>query len=255
MKKRTLPLIIGNWKTSPETLKEGISLIKNLEKKLVSKKKAKLGYYLAVPDLFLSTLTSISKYGTLGTQTISGLTTGAQTGLQTVAMAKSSGASFTLLGHSEVRARGEGDVLISKKVLVTLKEKMMTVLCIGEQERDSNGTYLSILEEQLRKNVSLVDRTLFENLVIAYEPVWAIGKDVSATPNECFEAVIALRRALASLVGIDHAKKVAILYGGTVTKENAVSFLQEGGVDGLLIGRSSTNAGTFAEIIISCHYK
>ena len=129
------------------------------------------------------------------------------------------------------------------------------MLCIGEQERDTNGAYLNVLEEQLRKNLSLVDRSLFDNLVIAYEPVWAIGKDVSATPNECFEAVIALRRALASLVGIDHAKKVAILYGGTVTKENAVSFLQEGGVDGLLIGRSSTNATTFADIIIACHYK
>ena len=255
MKKRALPLIIGNWKTSPETLKEAISLVKTLEKKLASKKKQKLSYYIAVPDLFLSSLVPVTKCGTLGTQTISGLTLGAQTGLQTVGMAKSSGASFTLIGHSEVRARGEGDDVIAKKMLATLKEKMMTVICIGEQERDSNGNYIAHLEEQLRKNLSLVDRTLFENLVIAYEPLWAIGKDVSATPNECFEAVIVLRRALASLVGIDHAKKVAIVYGGTVTKENAVSFLQEGGVDGLLIGRSSTNATTFAEIIISCHYK
>lgn len=255
MKKRALPLIIGNWKTYPETLKEAISLVKTLEKKLVAKKKAKLGYYLAVPDLFVSSINATAKYGSIGTQTISGLTQGATTGLQTVSMAKSSGASFTLLGHSEVRARGEADDVIAKKVLTTLKEKMVTVLCIGEQERDTHGTYLSVLEEQLRKNLSLVDRSLFENLIIAYEPVWAIGKDVSATPNECFEAVIALRRALASLVGIDHAKKVAILYGGTVTKENAVSFLQEGGVDGLLIGRSSTNATTFSEIIISCNYK
>lgn len=248
-------MIIGNWKTSPETLKEAVTLVKTIEKKLQAKKKTKLSYYLAVPDLFLHPLTEHTKLGNLGAQTISGLTLGAQTGLQTVSMAKSSGASFTLLGHSEVRARGEGDDLIAKKTLATLKEKMMTVLCIGEQERDVNGAYLSVLEEQLRKNLALVDRTLFENLVIAYEPIWAIGKDVSATPNECFEAVIALRRALASLVGIDHAKKVAILYGGTVTKENAVSFLQEGGVDGLLIGRSSTNAVTFAEIITACHYK
>lgn len=255
MKKRAVPIIIGNWKTSPATLKEGITFIKALEKKLSSKKLAKAGYYLAVPDLFVHPLSVASKHGVIGAENVSGISLGAYTGLQTVRMAKSAGASFTLLGHSEVRARGEGSEDIAKKLSACLSEKMMTVLCIGEQERDREGGYIARLEEELRNNVSLVNRTLFEHLVIAYEPVWAIGKDVAATPSECFEAVIALRRALASLVGIDHAKKVSILYGGTVTKENASSFLKEGGVDGLLIGRASTNASTFADIIDSCNYK
>jgi triosephosphate isomerase len=255
MKKRAIPIIIGNWKTSPATLKEGITFIKALEKKLSSKKITKAGYYLAVPDLFIHPLNEVSKYGNIGAENISGLSLGAYTGIQTVQMAKSAGASFTLLGHSEVRARGEKGEELSKKLSASLSEKMMTVLCIGEQERDREGGYIARLEEELRSNLSLVNRTLFENLVIAYEPIWAIGKDVAATPSECFEAVIALRRALASLVGIDHAKKVSILYGGTVTKENAVSFLKEGGVDGLLIGRASTVPSTFADIIESCNYK
>lgn len=253
MKKRSLPLVIGNWKTSPSTLKEALTLVKTLEKKLKGKKKSNKGYYIAVPDLFLNPVSETAKYGIVGAQTISGVSVGAYTGLATVGMAKSAGAAFTLVGHSEVRARGEKGVALSQKVAAALKEKMMTVLCIGEETRDVQGTYIGELEKELRNNLSAVDRTLFENLVIAYEPVWAIGKDVSATPSECFEAVIALRRALASLVGIDHAKKVAILYGGTVTAENAASFLKEGGVDGLLIGRASTNALTFADIIISCH--
>lgn len=253
MKKRILPLVIGNWKTSPSTLKEAITLVKTLEKKLKTKKKANKGYYIAVPDLFLTPIAEIVKYGKVGVQTVSGLSLGAHTGLSTIGMAKSAGAAFTLVGHSEVRARGEAGNILSQKVASTLKEKIMTVLCIGEETRDGQGTYIGELEKELRNNLSLVDRTLFENLVIAYEPVWAIGKDVSATPSECFEAVIALRRALASLVGIDHAKKVAILYGGTVTAENAVSFLKEGGVDGLLIGRASTNAFIFADIIVSCN--
>ncbi|MDQ5962337.1 MAG: triosephosphate isomerase [Patescibacteria group bacterium] len=255
MKKRAVPTIIGNWKMYLETEKEAITFIKNIERKLSLKKIIKAKYYLAVPDLFVVTLAKLAKKGFIGVQNISGLSGGAYTGLQTVRTVKSVGASFTLLGHSEVRARGEDGDILAKKVSISLKEKMMTVLCIGEKERDTQGNYIAQLEEELRKNLSLVDRSLFDNLVIAYEPIWAIGKDVAATPNECFEAVIALRRALASLVGIDHAKKVSILYGGTVTKENASSFLKEGGVDGLLIGRASTDASTFSDIIASCHYK
>jgi len=253
MKKRSsTAIIIGNWKTSPASLKEGLAFVKSLEKKLAAKKLAKLGYYLAVPDLFLSELASCAKYGTIGVENVSGISTGAYTGLQTVHMAKSAGAKFTLLGHSEVRARGETTEDLAKKVSQALSEKMMTVLCIGEAKRDAQGNYIAELEEELRKDVSMVNRALFENLIIAYEPVWAIGKDVAATPSECFEAVIAIRRALASLVGIDHAKKVSILYGGTVNKDNARTFIKEGGVDGLLIGRASTSVSTFAEIIDSC---
>lgn len=255
MKKRASPIIIGNWKVYIETEKEAIAFVKALDKKLSQKKIPKATYYLAVPDLFMSKLASLSKKGHIGVENVSGLSSGAHTGLATIKLAKSAGASFAIIGHSEVRERGEKGDDIARKVSATLKEKVMTVLCIGEKERDAQGNYIAALEEELRKNLSLVDRALFDNLVVAYEPVWAIGKDVAATPNECFEAVIALRRALASLVGIDHAKKVSILYGGTVTKENASSFLKEGGVDGLLIGRASTDVSTFSDIIASCYYK
>ena len=94
---------------------------------------------------------------------------------------------------------------------------------------------------------------MFKYLLVAYEPVWAIGGAVPATAQECFEAVIAIRRALASLAGIDHAKKVTILYGGAVTKDNAKTFIEEGGVDGLLIGRSSQEVGAFMDIISAAH--
>jgi triosephosphate isomerase len=111
------------------------------------------------------------------------------------------------------------------------------------------------LEEDLKQSLSLVSRNLFENLIIAYEPIWAIGGTVPATTHECFEVVIALRRALTSIVGIDYAKKVNILYGGTVTKENAKNFIVDGGVDGLLVGRASQKVSSFMEIINSCYKK
>jgi triosephosphate isomerase len=119
--------------------------------------------------------------------------------------------------------------------------------------RDKHGNYLQELEEDLKRSLALVERRFFENLIIAYEPIWAIGGKVPATQAECFEVVIAIRRALASLSGIDHAKKIKILYGGTVKKDNARSFLEEGGVDGLLIGRSSQEVSSFVEIISSCY--
>lgn len=251
MKKRVRPIIIGNWKTTPATLKEACTFVKQLEKHISSseKKLANPHYLLAVPDIYVTSLLPLTVHGEIGTQNISGATIGQATGLVTPSMTASTGSTFTLLDHSEVRSRHEGDVTLSTRVALSLKAKLLTVLCIGEEERDPTGKYLAELEERLKETLSQVDRELFNNLILAYEPVWAIGNKEPATAAECFEVIIALRRALASLVGIDHAKKVAILYGGAVTDETAVTFLQEGGADGLLIGRASQEVLSFTTIL------
>lgn len=257
MAKRTVPLIIGNWKTTPATREDAVKLIKAIDKKL-SASKVKLPkkpYYVAVPDIFISHVSGTSSLGIVGSQNVSGTALGQTTGVVVPSQLLSGGAAFTLIGHSEVRARGETREERAHKVALSLQSKLMTVLCVGEHTRDKAGNYLNELEEDVKASLSLVKRDLFENLVIAYEPVWAIGSTASATPQEVFEVVIALRRALASLVGIEYAKKVHVLYGGTVTKENAYEFIEEGGVDGLLIGRASQEAGSFSDIIISCNSK
>lgn len=257
MAKRTVPLIIGNWKTTPATLQDGVKFIKALDKKLASTKMKlpKKAYYLAVPDIFIPHLHEITTRGYLGSQNVSGTQVGQETGVTVPSQLLTGGADFTLIGHSEVRAHGENRDQRAHKVALSLQSKLMTVLCVGEHTRDSGGKYLAELEEDVKQSLSLVKRDLFEHLCIAYEPVWAIGGDTPATPQETFEVVIALRRALASLVGIEHAKKVHVLYGGTVTKDNAKAFMEEGGVDGLLIGRASQDIGTFSDIILSCHTK
>ncbi len=254
MKKRSKPLIVGNWKTTPATLKEAVTFVKSLEKKISAKKKSKskskeINYYLAVPDIFVPTLLPLAKNGEIGVQNINGTTTGEETGLTTPGMIASSGATFTILGHSEVRKRGEDLHELSQKAALSLKAKLLTILCVGESVRDKEGNYLSLLENELKEILVNVDRGLFSNLVIAYEPIWAIGAKEPATVNECFEVVIALRRALASLVGIEYAKKVSILYGGAVTKETGRGFLEEGGVDGLLVGRASQDLKTFMPLL------
>jgi triosephosphate isomerase len=256
-KSRTVPLIIGNWKTTPATLQDAIKFIKGLDRKLSGSKikLPKKAYYIAAPDIFIPHLTSVTKTGIIGSQNVSGVSLGQETGETIPSQLASGGAGFTLIGHSEVRARGETHDARAHKVALSLQARLMTVLCVGEKVRDNGGKYLSELEEDVKHSLSLVQRNLFEHLVIAYEPVWAIGGKTPATPHECFEVVIALRRALAALVGIEYAKKVHILYGGTVVKENAKAFLEEGGVDGLLIGRASQEMSTFHDIILSVHKK
>ena len=174
---------------------------------------------------------------------------GQVTGATTPSQLLSGGAAFTIIGHSEVRARGETQKERSDKVLLSLSAKLTTILCFGEHKRDKEGKYLEELENDVKQTLAQVKRELFSELIVAYEPVWAIGGKTPATAAECFEAVIAIRRALASLGGIDYAKKVQILYGGTVTDDNAKDFLEEGGVDGLLIGRASQEVNSFINII------
>ncbi len=251
MTKRTAPIIVGNWKSTPKTLDEGIKFIKSLEKKLTSikSKLPKKAYYIAAPEIFIPTLAELAPRGYIGAQTVPGTVFGQVTGATTPSQLLSGGAAFTIIGHSEVRARGETQKERSDKVLLSLSAKLTTILCFGEHKRDKEGKYLEELENDVKQTLAQVKRELFSELIVAYEPVWAIGGKTPATAAECFEAVIAIRRALASLGGIDYAKKVQILYGGTVTDDNAKDFLEEGGVDGLLIGRASQEVNSFINII------
>lgn len=252
-KPRTVPLIIGNWKTTPATLAEAIKFIKALDKKvgMLKTTAAKKTYYLSVPDIFIPALKGSTRYGHIGSQNVSGVSLGQETGAVIPSQLLTAGASFAIIGHSEVRARGETTDARAHKVALSLQAKLLTILCVGEHTRDNQGNYLNELEEDVKASLSLVQRNLFENLIIAYEPVWAIGGKTPATPHECFEVVIALRRALASIAGIEYAKKVHVIYGGTATSENAREFIEQGGVDGLLVGRASQEISSFYGIIAS----
>jgi triosephosphate isomerase len=251
MIKRTTPIVVGNWKSTPKVLSEGVQFVKQLEKKLASSKikLPKKSYYLAVPEIFIPSLSALAKSGYVGAETVHGTVLGQITGATTPSQLLSGGAAFTLIGHSEVRARGETVEERSQKVLAALSVKLPSVVCFGEKHRDKEGKYLEELENDIKHTLSLIKRESFANLIVAYEPVWAIGAAEPATAPECFEAVIAMRRALAALGGIEYAKKVQILYGGAVTKENVQTFLDEGGVDGLLIGRASQEVISFVDIL------
>ena len=241
--------IIGNWKTNPASLEEAKKL---LEKTSKIQTKKHISIKVAVPAVFLSALKT-KKVG-LGIQNISNAENGAHTGLYSGLQARSAGATFTILGHSESRAAGESDDNINEKLILSIKAKLPVVLCIGEKERDHEGKFLTALQRTLLDNVRNVSKNHLKLLTIAYEPVWAVGEKATAvaTPHESMEIAILIRRTLSDRFG-NSGSKVPILYGGSVDKENAGAFLREGGVDGLLVGRESLKPELFGEIISSAN--
>lgn len=243
-------LVIGNWKTNPKTYKDAKKLLKNCES-LSKKISVTFGY--AVPDIYFGSLLEEKRKGLLGIQNIGTTLEGSHTSKSSVAMYASLGVEFTILGHSEVRKDGETNEMINGKLQATLAQKILSVVCVGEVERDNDGAYLTFIEDQLKATLTGIKGELCNKLVIAYEPIWAIGAGVSATKEQCFEAIVLIRRTLANLLGIEYAKKVLILYGGTVNKQNAADFIVEGSADGLLIGRSSLDEKEFSGILHKVH--
>ncbi len=169
---------------------------------------------------------------------------GAYTGMSTPALLQSLKASHVILGHSERRALGETNADVNKKIHAVLKTGMTPIVCVGEKTRDDAGNYLQALREQIVETFAHVSREQFSQLMIAYEPVWAIGKNAvrSATPDEAVEMALYIRKVLHDACNVvDHAD-VTILYGGSVHSGNAQSFISQQQIDGLLVGRASVDA-------------
>lgn len=181
---------------------------------------------------------------------------GAFTGEVSLAMLASVGAQYVIVGHSERRAMGETDELVNKKVLAAVKEKMVAVLCVGERERDQDGEYMKFISEQIKDAVHGVQKKELKQIVIAYEPIWAIGKNAErpASTDDALEVTILIKKTLADMFGKDSAI-VPILYGGSVDAKNAWEFLLKSQIDGLLVGRASLDPKVFSEILKSADKK
>ena len=244
-------LIVGNLKATPS----GVKVLQNYFEFLSKKKYDHLPpFSLAVPFPFIHECAVIApKKIAIGAENITVLEEGAHTSGVTASMIKSVGASFCIIGHSEVRRAGDDEEIIQKKVAMIIAKKMTAIVCVGEEERDKDGRYLEHIEKQIKSALALVHKDDVKKIVIAYEPLWAIGGSVGATEEECFEVIISIRRTLTSMVGIEVAKKVLVLYGGAVTEENAHSFITKGGADGLLVGRASWKPETFITLIENAH--
>ena len=209
--------------------------------------------YLVAPSFTLLETVSAITEGTnirLGAQNCASEEQGAHTGEVSVLQLKDLGVQTVILGHSERRhVYMEDDALINKKVKLALKHGFEVILCIGEllQERE-DGKVEEVCERQIVKGLEGVSVSDLGNVVIAYEPVWAIGTGKTATPQDA-EAVHAfVRRVIARLYGEDAASKIIIQYGGSVKPENAAQLMAMENIDGALVGGASLKTDTFIPI-------
>jgi len=188
-----------------------------------------------------------------GVQNVSEEAQGAFTGENSVLMARDAGARVALVGHSERRhVFGETDEATTKKCALVSQARLTVMLCVGEklEEREAGAT-ASVVERQLAAGIAELDDTQIGAMMLAYEPVWAIGTGRTATPEDASDIHGVLRRALSARVGEKAAAAIPILYGGSVNRGNATTLLAAADVDGLLVGGASLDPDAWSSIVRS----
>jgi len=243
-------LIIANWKMNPESLKESESIFNSISVLSKNIKNTEIVVCPPFPFLNLARKTK-NKNVVLGAQNLFYEISGSYTGQVSPKMLSNLGVKYVILGHSESRFTGDTNEIINKKILISLKSKILPILCVGENTRDTHGEYLSFVKNQIEECLLSVSKLQIKNITIAYEPVWAIGKNAvrEATSDEFIEMRIFIKRIIADTYGISVANAVKIIYGGSVNQNNARSFAIEGEADGLLIGRDSLIPKNFGAIL------
>lgn len=243
-------IIAGNWKMF-KTLKEGEELINVLKRDLYQIES--LDILVCPPFTLLSYLGDmlVSTNIGLGAQDCYWQDEGAFTGEISCKMIKDTGANYVIIGHSERRQFFcETNETVNKKVLAALKSGLLPIVCCGEtlQEREKGLTF-KVLEDHIKNGLKEIPSEEIEKVVIAYEPVWAIGTGKTATSLQAQEAHKYIRGLLEQMFGKDLASNIRIQYGGSVKPENIFELMQQPDVDGALVGGASLKAESFAQIV------
>ena len=241
-------VIIANWKMNPTTLEDAKHLLQASRKSIEKLRGSSL--VLAVPTVFLHSLAN-SYRGTriaFGAQNIHTEPGGSFTGEVSISQVKDAGATHVIIGHAERRALGETDEDVQKKVQAVFSSRMIPIICVGEKARDALGEHLQFVKKQLKTALADVPAQKLGKLIIAYEPVWAIGADTAMKPHDMHEMSIFIRKTLFDIYG-KPGLSVKILYGGSIDESNAVDMLREGDVQGLLVGRASADPIRFTHLL------
>jgi triosephosphate isomerase len=245
-------IVIGNWKMNPEKVDEAKKIASGVVKVCKNLKKTEVA--ICPPTLFISAIADTLKKTkiSIGAQDAFYEPKGAYTGSVSVDMLKRIGVKYIILGHSERRELGETDELVNKKLKVCLKNKVTPVVCVGEKVRDAHGYYLAFIKKEIEHSLAGVKRKDLKDVIIAYEPVWAVGSKAlkAIEASDLSEMVIYIKRTLTDLFGSVAAQSVRILYGGSVNKENAGEFFNGSGLNGLLVGRDSLDVKKFGDIVL-----
>jgi len=242
-------IVAGNWKMNTNK-SEAEEITRNVAKKLDQTNDTKV--ILAPPFTNLDATHEIIEDLpiALASQNMYHEDKGAFTGEISVAMLKSFDVEYAIIGHSERRAVfNEDDDLLALKVKKCIEENITPIFCVGEELEDrKENAHFAVVKRQLAKGLALLDQEMFDDLIIAYEPVWAIGTGETASPEQAQEMHAYIRKELADLSSEKQANDCSILYGGSVKPNNAKELFAQNDIDGGLIGGASLKPDDFVAI-------
>jgi triosephosphate isomerase len=246
-------IVAGNWKMNMD-YEEGLSLFSEVVNMVHDEVSGKQHVVVCSPFIHLHSLVQLAKGNlkiSVGAQNAHQAESGAYTGEISARMIHSVGAEYVILGHSERRQYfGETNELLAKKTDTALKNSLKPIFCIGEtlQEREAHK-HFDIIKSQLEEGVFHLDTAHFSQLVLAYEPVWAIGTGVTASSVQAQEIHVFIRKEIAAKYGQEVADNTTILYGGSCNPKNAGELFAQPDIDGGLIGGASLKSRDFVDIV------
>jgi triosephosphate isomerase len=245
-----IPFIAGNWKMY-KTVQEAVAFAKELRS--LVKEVTDVEIVVGPPFTALHAVAEATRNSNVGVcaQDLYWEREGAFTGEVSGSMIKEAGAEFVIVGHSERRRLfGETDAMVNRKTLAALDVRLTPIVCVGEtlEERERDET-LEILDRQIKDGLDRVTAEQVAEIVVAYEPVWAIGTGRNATAAQAGEAHAHIRKRLRQWFGADAAERCHLIYGGSVKPDNIREIIAEPDVDGALVGGASLDVRSFADIV------
>ncbi len=245
-------IVAGNWKMNME-LEEGLNLVKSINQYFTDKPSVRCEVIVCPPYIHLASVNQILKNGKVraGAQNCASEKSGAYTGEVSAPMIKSTGAEYVIIGHSERRTYyNEDNRILNKKTILALGAGLKVIFCCGEvkEERES-GKYFEVVRTQLEEGLFTLKPEEITNVVIAYEPVWAIGTGLTATPEQAQEMHEYIRSLIKGKYGSVIAENITILYGGSCKPSNSAEIFSKPDVDGGLIGGASLKKEDFIAIV------
>jgi len=242
-------IIIANWKMNPQTAEEALRLVKGILARRLSKN---IELIIAPPFVYLDLVKkNCGKEIKLAAQNISWAERGTYTGEVSSLMVKNLGCDYVIIGHSERRHKmGETDEMINLKLKAAFKVGLVPVLAVGEKDPDDD--IIKVLTQQVKNALEGIGVSEIGHLIIAYEPVWAIstsGTGMIDTPDHALSAALLIRKIMGNLYGSEWTADLPVLYGGSVTDENAYDFIAQSGINGALVGGASLELQDFIKII------
>ncbi|GAB6273546.1 MAG: hypothetical protein STSR0004_04090 [Peptococcaceae bacterium] len=244
------PLVAGNWKMN-KTVSQAHTFVNNLKEAVAEVNNVEIVVCPPYTALFLLNQVLKGSNIFLGAQNMYYYEQGAFTGEISPLMLQEVGCRYVILGHSERRRYfSEVDTLINLKVKVALRAGLIPIICVGEQLADRQaGKTEEVVQKQLVDSLAGLEPGLCQMVVVAYEPVWAIGTGQNATAFEAQEVSNFIRKLLADNAGSSRAEKVRLLYGGSVKPDNMAGFIKQPDIDGALVGGASLEVADFSLII------